>query len=273
MIVPLEEKLGADVCWFSGPIDYVFIQSLAVAVENLNKQKKYDTLAMFITTEGGSAEAAERAVHIMRHHYDNVCFLIPHMAMSAGTILALSGDKIYMQYTSSLGPIDPQIQTKDGKGNWVSALGYLDKVNELIAKSNDGKLAPAELEMLLNVDMGFLSQCEQASYLAQDLVKGWLVKYKFKDWIKHSSDGRPVTDSDKRARADDIVKLLGNNKHWHSHGRLITMQTLQNELRIHIDDFTNEAGLKSMIDSYASLLLDCQMRHNISHFFHNKKYF
>lgn len=33
---------------------------------------------------------------------------------------------------SVLGPIDPQVKNKEG--NFVPALGYLDKVNELIEK-------------------------------------------------------------------------------------------------------------------------------------------
>lgn len=44
----------------------------------------------------------------------------------------MSGDSIYMDYFSVLGPIDPQVQNKEGK--WVAALGYLDKVNEYIEK-------------------------------------------------------------------------------------------------------------------------------------------
>ena len=47
--------------------------------------------------------------------------------MSAGTILCMSGDKIFMDYASILGPIDPQVPTPD-TGDYVPALGYLDKV-------------------------------------------------------------------------------------------------------------------------------------------------
>lgn len=51
--------------------------------------------------------------------------MVPDCAMSAGTIFCMAGDKIWMGYYSSLGPIDPQVF--NGK-NWVPALGYLDKV-------------------------------------------------------------------------------------------------------------------------------------------------
>lgn len=45
---------------------------------------------------------------------------------------ASSGDKICMDYSSALGPIDPQVFNGE---LWVPALGYLEKVEELVAKS------------------------------------------------------------------------------------------------------------------------------------------
>lgn len=76
-----------------------------------NKRK---ALAVFLTTGGGVAEIAEQAVSIFRHFYETVYFVVPEMAMSAGTILCLSGDAVYMRYTSCLGPIDSQIETHYG---------------------------------------------------------------------------------------------------------------------------------------------------------------
>ena len=39
--------------------------------------------------------------------------------MSAGTIWCMSADKIFMDYSSSLGPIDPAGDNK-GCGGWIS---------------------------------------------------------------------------------------------------------------------------------------------------------
>ena len=61
-------------------------------------------------------------VEITRYFYNEVYFVILDQAMSAGTIWAMSGDKIYMNYASSLGPIDPQVATPEGR--WVPALGF-----------------------------------------------------------------------------------------------------------------------------------------------------
>ena len=72
-----------------------------------------------------------------------------------------------MDYSSSLGPIDPQVY--NGM-NWVPALGYLDKVEELICKSAKGTLTQAELVMLTQQDLAMLRRHEQARDLTVALL-------------------------------------------------------------------------------------------------------
>lgn len=196
-------------------------------------------LVIILNTNGGSVESVEKMVEITRHFYQEVYFVIPDMAMSAGTIWCMSGDKIYMNYASSLGPIDPQVQSSDGK--WVPALGYLDKVEEMISKSRDGTITQAELMMLSQLDLAHLRRYEQARELSIDLLKKWLVEYKFREWAVHQGDkklGKLVTRKEKEARAKKIATALSDNGKWHSHGRTIGINTLINDLRIKIEDFT-----------------------------------
>ena len=65
--------------------------------------------------------------------------------MSAGTLFALSGDKIYMDYSSSLGSVDTQVRNGT---DLVTALGYLDQVEKIIQKSAEGKLAEVGVLMI-----------------------------------------------------------------------------------------------------------------------------
>ena len=58
------------------------------------------------------------------------------------------------QIISVLGPIDPQVMNKDGK--FVAALGYLDKINELIKKARDNELTNAEFIILKDFDLAEL---------------------------------------------------------------------------------------------------------------------
>ncbi|WP_414521440.1 SDH family Clp fold serine proteinase, partial [Umezakia ovalisporum] len=74
-------------------------------MDELENKKRH--LLVILETEGGSIETTERIADVFRHHYPlgEVSFLIPNFAMSAGTILVMSGDRILMDYYSVLGPI------------------------------------------------------------------------------------------------------------------------------------------------------------------------
>jgi len=50
-----------------------------------------------------------RIVIAFRHFYPDLWFIIPNFAMSAGTVLTMAGDRIFMDYYSTLGPINPQV--------------------------------------------------------------------------------------------------------------------------------------------------------------------
>lgn len=132
----IEEKLGCDLIFFYGEIRASRITDFRSLVERLSHTPtKQRSLGICITTPGGEAEAVEKLVEISRFHYpDEVNFLVPSAAFSAGTIFCMSGDRIFMDYSSSLGPIDPQVPDREYK-YLVPALGYLDKVQELIQKS------------------------------------------------------------------------------------------------------------------------------------------
>ena len=126
-----EVLLEAAVLFYSGEIHYKYNPEFKLAVEELKKHGPCtDRIAVFLTTGGGIPEAAEMMVTILRKHYEEVFFVVPHHAMSAGTMICMSGNKILMEYSSMLGPIDPQVPTPDQQG-YVPALGYIDKVEEL----------------------------------------------------------------------------------------------------------------------------------------------
>lgn len=231
-------------------------------------------VAIVLTTPGGSAETVEKLVDIIRYHYQEVFFIVPDEAMSAGTIFAMSGDAIYMDYTSSLGPIDPQVN--NGK-DWVPALGYLDQVEKMILKSSQGLLTDAELVLLQNLDLAMLSRYEQAKNLTITLLKKWLVDYKFKDWVKHRTNpdkvGRPVTPEEKEERAEEIARLLSDNKIWHSHGRKIGVRTVQTLLRLEIVDYSADKELRKNILAYSEFLIDYVNRHDYPFFLHHRRHF
>jgi hypothetical protein len=274
-LAALEKHFGADVVFYHGEIHPFVAKPFRDFIEPLRAEMPpNDRLVMFINTPGGSAEAVEKIVEIIRFHYAEVYFVVPDFAMSAGTILCMAGDKIFMDYSSSLGPIDPQVF--NGK-DWVPALGYLDKVEQLLERARTNQLSNAEFLILQGVDLALLSRYEQARDLTITLLKRWLVEYKFRDWKAHRTNpaklGQPVTNDEKKQRAEEIAKTLGDNKLWHSHGRMIGPATLKRLLRLEIDDYSTDAKLKPLIRSYNDLLVEYIGRSEFKYFMHSRNYF
>ncbi len=62
-----------------------------------------------IHTPGGLALAATQIANALVKHKAPVRVIIPHYAMSGGTLIALAADEIVMDENAVLGPVDPQI--------------------------------------------------------------------------------------------------------------------------------------------------------------------
>lgn len=271
----LETHFKSDVIFYYGEIHPSYEKIFRDFIEMLKEETPgKDRLTVVLNTPGGNAETVEKMVEIIRHHYKEVYFVVPDYAMSAGTIFCMSGDKIFMDYSSSLGPIDPQVFNGT---TYVPALGYLDKVNELLEKAQNGTLTQAEFLILQNQDLALLRSYEQAKELTITLLKKWLVEYKFKDWTEHRTDsnkiGKSVTLKEKIERAEEIADKLGNNKIWHSHGRMINITTLVNTLRLEIEDYSDDPNLRTLIRNYNDLLTEFIVRNGFKVFLRSRKHF
>ena len=223
-----------------------------------------------LTTTGGVVTEVERVVNVLRHFYSEVNFVVPDYAYSAGTILCMSGDNIYMNYFSVLGPIDPQVPNKDNV--LIPAQGYLDKVNEFIEKSLKRDLSEAEVLMLGRIDLADLRQYEQARELTVDLLKKWLVKYKFKNWDMHKSSNRKVTEKEKEDRASEIATKLSDNNLWKAHGRGIDIDTLEGMLRLRIENYSDDKTLNKYFEEYFALKMDYITKNQTPIFLHTRRY-
>jgi hypothetical protein len=257
----LEECFHADVVVCIHPIQPPFDDQIRDQVEDIKDKKK--SLLVVLETNGGSIETTERIADVFRHHYKDgeVSFLVPNFAMSAGTILVMSGDRIMMDYYSVLGPIDPQIMNE--KNKLVPALGYLEKFQELVAKSGKGGLTQAELAFLIEkFDPAELHRFEQAREHSVDLLERWLAQYKFKNWTITETRRRPVTARMRAARAKEIAKKLNDTKKWRSHGRGLSIAVIKKELNLLVEDF-GEPALKELnkrVRAYYRLLQDYMQR-------------
>ena len=260
---------GANAVAVFGPIVREIDALLRHAVEAFPDKK--DSIVVVLDTPGGIVEVVERMVAVLRHAHQNVIVLVPDRAMSAGTVLALSADHIFMDYFSCLGPIDPQVERG---GKLVPALSFIQQFERLNRKATEGTLTAAEYALLGKFDPGELHQFEQARELSVELLIKWLSRYKFKDWRRTETRGKEVTAGMREERAKKIADLLSDSERWHSHGRAIDMATLRGEVGLQVDDF---AGLPEnviqSVRSYFGLLNEYMQEKKLPMFVHSKGYF
>ncbi|HRI21781.1 MAG TPA: hypothetical protein PLA68_12545, partial [Panacibacter sp.] len=235
-----------------------------------DKVKEIDVI---LVTNGGSGVQVAKFVDKLRPRFDHVSFILPNVAMSAGTIFALSGDELIMTKNSYIGPIDPQVPGRDGQ--FVPAQAILTLLEEIQKRGEEAiakKQAPnwVDLQILKNIDPKEIGNAINASKFSVEMVENYLTNYKFRTWTKHS-DGRDVTPDEKKNRANEIASQLCNHSLWKNHGRGITREAASEICRLkitHVEDIGLE---RAMARFWALLYLFCE-RYQVNKIFVSEFY-
>jgi hypothetical protein len=184
---------------------------------------------LLLHTAGGDIDAADKIVRILRKRVGadhELRVIVPDHAKSAGTLIAIGADWIVMSESSELGPIDPQIVTRDASGQTSQrpAHAYVDGYEALVNTINDpksyedGKRTDAEQLLLSKCDPAMLDLCRQAlrrsRQLAEDLLRQGMLR--------------------EEASYTTVAGDLTNNERWLSqHGAVIDSNDAQT-LGLHV---------------------------------------
>jgi len=236
-------------------IDVSLMQDDFYTIEDILRESDKKQIDFYIETPGGSGEAAEEIAKFLRKKFDEVNFIIAGEAKSAGTILALSGDNIYMCETGSLGPIDAQI--KIGR-SVVSAHDYKEWVEvKRQEAANSGRLNPFDAIMVAQISPGEIYGVINSLEFAKDIVKEWLEKYKFKKWTVTRTQKKEVTAEMRRQRAEEVANKLCDHMNWRTHGRSLKIDDLKDVLIIeNIDANQPLADIVYRIKTIIRLIFD-----------------
>ncbi len=134
-------------------------------------------LDLIVHSPGGSAEATASIVRYLRQKFSDIRVFVPLAAMSAATMLALSGNEIWMGKHSQLGPIDPQMISPLGQFPARAIIQQFERAKDECAR--DPSMIGAWLPILQQYGPALLQQCEDAEKLAKRLVEEWLATYMF----------------------------------------------------------------------------------------------
>ena len=236
-------------------IDISLMQDDFYTIQDILRESDKKQIDFYIETPGGSGEVAEEIARFLHKKFSEVNFIIAGEAKSAGTILALSGDNIYMCATGSLGPIDAQI--KIGR-SVVSAHDYKAWVEEKRTEAtNSGKLNPFDAIMVAQISPGEIYGVVNSLEFAKDLVKVWLEKYKFKNWIITRTRRETVTPEKRKQRAQEVADLLCDHTYWRTHGRSLKIDDFEDILLIeNIDSDPQLSDIVYRIKTIIRLIFD-----------------
>ena len=168
-------------------------------------------LDLIIHSPGGSGEAAEAILLYIRSNFQHIRVFVPHMAMSAATMLACGADEIVMGGHSFIGPIDPQLQLQTALGpRSVAAQAIIQQFEMAKTGAADPATIRAWIPMLSQYGPDLLATCTNASDLSKTLVTDWLTKYMLRN------DPNGVT------KAVAIGVWLADHNHFKTHGRPVS---------------------------------------------------
>lgn len=90
-------------------VRYVTVEDSEQVLRAIRLTRPDVPIHLVLHTPGGLLLAAEQIAHALQRHQAKVTVLIPHYAMSGGTLIALAADEIIMDPNAVLGPVDPQL--------------------------------------------------------------------------------------------------------------------------------------------------------------------
>ncbi len=106
-----QEKIG-----FLGIPVYRFIdiEDSEAIIRAIRTTPPEQPIALILHTPGGLVLAASQIAMALRSHPAKKIVIVPHYAMSGGTLIALAADEILLDRHAVLGPLDPQLPTPKG---------------------------------------------------------------------------------------------------------------------------------------------------------------
>lgn len=88
---------------------YINVEDSEEILRAIRKAPKDKPIDLIIHTPGGLVLAATQIAKALHDHPSETRVIVPHYAMSGGTLISLAADQIIMDEHAVLGPVDPQL--------------------------------------------------------------------------------------------------------------------------------------------------------------------
>jgi hypothetical protein len=230
------------ICYVGGLETEIDRNDVVGFVEMLHNIPENSPIDLLLNTCGGGVDACEKLVSLIHAKTCDQEFrvIVPDLAKSAGTLMALGADKIIMSDTSELGMIDPQFPMKDARGNefWISVTSYLAAYEEHSEALRRNSTDPVALLMLDGFDAKTVKKFQRirdrVRTFAEDMLKrhgapsssisGFLM-----DAARWKTHGQPIGHADAHQIKLPIEYLPPADERWARYWELYCMQRLETE--------------------------------------------
>jgi len=154
-----EDATSRSLLVYHGPIHQPAITPFADAVGDIADGVPLD---LMLTSPGGDGEAAKRMAAMCHSRRDDFRVVVPEIAASAATLLALAAESIAISTTSALGPVDPQIYLPL-RQDFFPAKAIVELVDNLDNRTKDNPQAYLLYSALLGDVDGIAYQTAKAA--------------------------------------------------------------------------------------------------------------
>lgn len=217
----------------------------------LSSVSSTEQINLIIHSPGGDGTIVEKMVEMTRSHLtgDNRKFrvIVPNIAKSAGTLLALGADTILMGYCSELGPIDPQLLVNvSGAWQQISAQSFVDARDNLMREIQQAlqqkKDTVGYLQQLAGLNVPFTEECENLIEFSRKTASELLSRYMLRVKIPQ--------ETDRNKKAEEIAKKLLSKELFPVHGQFIDGKTARDKLELEVELLEKDDELWKLIWEY-----------------------
>ena len=195
-------------------------------MNSLSKMDKSKGLDLIIQTPGGLTTATESIILYLRKMFnEDIRVIVPHLAMSGGTMIACSGKEIMMGKHSYLGPIDPQVRG-------IPAEGLISEFNDVMKEvlENNQKILVYQ-QIVSKIMPTMLNEAKNAIEMSKQIAKHAL------------TTGMFLKDDNREVLSDNVINGLSHeaskqhDKHFDiDYCRKIGLRVLQLESDPNLQD-------------------------------------
>lgn len=157
---------------------YIDIDDSEEVLRAIRSAPKDMPIDIILHTPGGLALAATQIALALKNHPARTSVIIPHYAMSGGTLIALAVDEIIMDPNAALGPVDPQLGDQTGAYPATSILKVVEKkkIDEIDDKTlilaEEARKAVEQMKALLRRIVCSGCDEETVNRIIEEMVSG-----------------------------------------------------------------------------------------------------